>query len=90
MARSGSGSRAVKRIEPNRKSALKVQADYIKNARSTRQGQEKRQGKRPPLGERIIVWLSYYTMVFAAIVMHTPDAAAAALRHIGDLAAQVM
>ena len=90
MARPGFGKRNVKQIELNRKSALKVHADYVKKAPSTRQGPGKHQGKRPSLGERIIVWLSYYTMVFAAVVMHAPDTAVAAVRNIGDIAAQVM
>jgi len=85
MAHPGFGKRNVKKIELTTDKAIKVHADYMKKASPP--GRKPR--KRPPLAERIVTWLSYYTLVFVTIAIHAPDAAATAIRGLNQLAASL-
>ena len=86
MAQPGFGKRDAKPIELTTDKAIKVHADYVRKAAPP----GRKPIKRPPLAERIAVWLSYYTLVFVTIATHAPDAAAAAIRGLNQLAANLV
>lgn len=86
MAHPGFGKRNVKQIELSTKKAAKVHADYVRKASP----QKRKPRKRPPLAECIVTWLSYYTLVFVTIATHAPDAAAAAIRGLNQLAGNLV
>ncbi len=81
MAHPAFGKRTVKPIELGRDKAIKVHADYVRKGSPPR----RKRRKRPPLAERIVTWLSYYTLVFVTIASQAPDVAVAAIRGLNQL-----
>ena len=83
MAQPGFGKRDAKPIELTTDKAIKVHADYVRKASPP----GRKPKKRPALAERIVTWLSFYTLVFVTIAALAPDAAISVIRGLNQLAA---
>jgi len=76
MTRSTFGQREAKRLAHTQATALKEHAEYTRGGASRDKPGKRRDGS---LIDRMLAWLSYFTLVFAAMVTLTPDSAAAAV-----------
>jgi len=79
MRRPAFGHREAKTLVYSKSSALKVHADYVRAGAPRKAVRPRRDGS--PV-DRMLAWLSYFTLVFTAAVVLTPDSAAAAAFHI--------
>ncbi|MAZ18454.1 MAG: hypothetical protein CL535_19270 [Ahrensia sp.] len=86
MAHPGFGKRNAKRIDLTTDKAIRVHSDYVRKASPP----GRKPKKRPALAERIVTWLSYYTLVFVTIATYAPDAAASAICGLNQLAANLV
>lgn len=86
MARPEFGKREARPLDRESSRALKVHADYVRKAAPRRS----RGARGPTVAERTAVWLSYYTLVFIAIVTFAPGTAVAAIRTASDCAATLL
>ena len=66
------GRRDKKEIAAERGSVVRAHAEYKKE-------------KRVSMIEKIMTWLSYYTLVFATVAAFTPDSAVAAVLGVGQI-----
>lgn len=76
MTRPAFGQREAKKLVYIQTSALKEHADYVRGDAPRKKTRRRRDGS---LIDRMLAWLSYFTLVFAAMVTLMPDNAAAAV-----------
>ncbi len=76
MTRPAFGQREAKKLVHTQTTALKDHAEYLRNAAPRKNTRKRRDGS---LLDRMLAWLSYFTLVFAAMVTLVPDNAAAAV-----------
>jgi hypothetical protein len=73
MHRPSFGQREVKEFTPRQTRPIKAHHAYTQN------------NKPVPMLDRVMIWFSYFVMVFAAIITFQPDTAVAAVLTASDL-----
>lgn len=76
MTRPAFGQREAKNLVYSRNSAVKDHAEYVRTATPSKKSRRRRDGS---LLDRLLAWLSYFTLVFATMVTLMPENAAAAV-----------
>lgn len=87
MTRPAFGQREAKKLVYIQTSALKEHADYVRGGTSGKKPRKRRDGS---LLDRMLAWLSYFTLVFAAMVTLMPDNAAAAVFTVHQIVTTAM
>jgi hypothetical protein len=87
MTRSTFGQREAKRLAHTQATALKAHAEYVQGGAPRHKHDKRRDGS---LIDRMLAWLSYFTLVFAAVITLTPDSAAAAALTIHSIVATAL
>ncbi|QKV19425.1 hypothetical protein [Oricola thermophila] len=79
MTKAAFGRRNAKVIASSADAVLKEHAEYRAGAKAEKTAAKNRDGS---LIDRMLAWLSYYTLVFVSTVAMTPDTAAAAVMKV--------
>jgi len=82
MTRPTFGQREATKLAHPQTIALKAHADYVRAGSPHKEAGKKRDGS---LVDRMLAWISYFTLVFTAMVTLTPDGAAAAVVTVHDI-----